>query len=1562
MTVDNVASLLTLHHTVRLFGSSVRVSSFARSLLSCFDEMQWRLLRLLQAGTTEEESLATAQRLAEEVRHFLVFLLAYVREVLPSLPALERSVMVHVLETSLMATAQRLLSLRLPVYDVHCRSGRGVYCAALYAHLMTHSALVQLHSILLTHTSSLPHVSSVRLPSSSSPIALPAVCSRWPFRAYAFCLLAELLRLHLCHVAVGSVPFAVYHALPSIEEPHAQAPCAEMEQLVVRQPVLALWRALMAYTDHLHDRQHREAPHPQRWSEELGFLFCSEADTAEQRSLLDRFDDIQTAPSLASELDGLAGDDTPMGEDIDVCDTFPCFYSLLNLALDTFFLQPTLCSPSPSAPLLSIPVPTFSRAELIADCIQRAPGSPASVARGMCDRVETVWELLMDVILPCYSLPPLYPVSPPSSDAVMALCSSYSLYDEPSPPHNLRLELYRRMASPQCACRPHWSLLYFLLRVGMAQVSAEWRAEYSKCTLGRVCAIVHVWPAVHMEPLILQLHALCGLDADPLTSPASAPRLTQGLTTLQHYPAFLFADPVHVTVHSLGDESAWCRYLRLLHAFLRMVAEAQLPFGCNVERQPLLSHNNFAHHSLLFASHTANLHVISSLYHLFPSPPSMLLCSSSSHAALDAALQLASLYLLASLVSDAECRTAHIHLEKLIDWRQSRCFHAHSLLLLCCSSLLSLRIERGMDTGEAIQRFNDVLRHLVQQLMDEEEDIEALQCQVWAPPREWTEEQRRTKVAELQSLRLQLEDRRKRVVDSFALLRRLLAKRREWSGHLGGDCALLVGELVGLPLSQSFNLESPSSVLDLLRPDRPVVLPLRQHALRIVELVVRSRCAVSEAAVDALGVGEEEKAEGGSQDSDEVEREVRAVEQRRAEEERLRYWPSFLRFLSTAHRILLDNIRAATDPAHQSSALLLLNPHRAELVSRFTLDSGEMERYRKRKKDHRATKAQFRRQGTRSLDDHYRVDKAALMSCIALYADISHVLLAHPDRLTVLRVVADFGVVRGEESSDGVVCWQRYLPLFMWDAFLSSQVIDARQAIDRALSSEADRCALLAGLFSVLLDPITWQSEATSLPLPSLLSSTLSHPAFRRYQQPLVDTASQCATMLQLLEHRADIFERLLRGIGLRYQLSVSQPSLHRSELELHRGLLPPLLAQLSSHHDRLVQRSVSGRAEPDRSPPILDAADLDYIRFLYRVLTSIWQHCLPLLHPRHAKDPTPVDSALSCFYDKVVPMEAPSSSSSLSSSFSVRLHLPTAELHQEAALASWPHLLRAVHRLGLDPRQWLPAEGDASSAPLSVSMRALIGTIKRFWPVQVGVQPTRLSPHTPPAACCSSSAHARPPVCVLCVQAYPDPVLPASSQSPTPLAQVQCWRQLRAIIVAGPLPHPPAAFSAPAAHSSAVHSSNASARASRPSPMLPSMPLSQPSHAAARAPPRLAPSINPPPQPARPHLTTSTSPFSQPNPAVRSVKAETGRAAAVKPELSSFPRSSPPLSSPTPIGSLPHSTPPSPLTIATPVPALLNPRRLHTHLPVMLDGTAHKDTADADQRMGQGNKENQRR
>ena len=1325
-------SPLTLNHVVRLFGSAVPVFTFARSALSCFDELQWRLARLLQASTTEEESLTTAQRVAEDVRDFLVFLIAYVREVLPSLPALERSVMAHVLETSLMATAQRLLSLRLPVYDVHCRSGRGVHCAALYAHLMTHSALMQLHSIFLTHISSLPHVSSVRLPSSSSPIDLPPVGSRWPFRCYAFYLLSDLLRLHLCHVAIGSVPFAIYHALPSIDDPRAQAPLSKAAVPVVHQPVLALWRELIAYTDHLHDRQHREeATHQQqRWSEELGFLFCREEDIDEQRSLLDHLDELRPVTSLNTEFAEALGnvDETSTMSDFDVGDDFPCFYSLLNLTLDAFLLNPALCSPSASVPLLCIPVPSFPRAELIADCVQPTSKRPLSnVAREICDRVEVVWELLIDVILPCYSLSPLCPFASLSPDAMMALCSSYSLYDEPSPPRILRLELYRRSASPTCACRPHWSLLYLLLRVGMAHVSSEWRAEYSKCTLGRLCSIIHVWPSVHIEPLILKLHTLCGLDADPLTSTAPVPRLSQGLSSLQHYPPFLFADPVDVPVHCSDDDGVWCRYLSLLYIFLRMVAEAQLPFGCNPDRQPLLSHNRFSHHSLLFCSHTADLRIISSLYHLFPSPSSVFSCSTD-HSALNVVMQLASLHLLASLVSEAEARQAHIHLEKLIDWRQSRCFHSHSLLLLCWSSLLSMRIERGMETGDAIQRFNEVLRHLVQQLMDQEEDVEALQCAVWAPPRDWTEEERRVKAIELKSHRTQVEDRRRRVVESAALLKRLLIKKMEWSAHLGADCALLIGEVIGLPLSQSFSLDSPSFVLDLLRPDRPVVLPLRQHALRVIELVVRSRYAVNEPVAASAAAGQEEKAEGDSQDSDEVEREVRAVEQRRAEEERLRHWPSFLRFLSTAHRILLDIIRTGTDPVHQDSALLLLNPHRAELLTRVTLDSHEMDRYRRMKKDHRATKAQFRRQGTRALDDLYRVDKGTLTTCIGLYTDISHVLLAHPDRLSILRLVIDFGVVKSEDAGDALY-WHRYLPLLMWDGFLSSKVVDARHFIDRALFTEVDRCALLTGLLSALLDPSTWCGEGSSVPLPSLLSSTLAHPAFRRYQQPAVDAVSQCSTMGQLTEHRADIIDRLFRGIGARYHVNASHPSLHRADIELHRALLPPLLDQLSGHHDRLVQRSVGGRAEPDRSPPVLDAADADYIRFLYRVLTCMWQHCLPLLHPRHAKDQTPIEGALITFYDKVIPVERPSSTPS---SFTFTLHLPTSLVHQEAALASWPHLLWGMDRLSIDPKKWLPAEGGVGASPLPICIRAVVGTIRHFWPRQVRAEHPSLTPLPP--------------------------------------------------------------------------------------------------------------------------------------------------------------------------------------------------------------------------------------
>ena len=1304
---------LTPQHCVRLFGSTYEVSAFPQFLLTSFDGLRWRLGCLLQATTTEEVVLSAAQKWMGEIHHFLCFLSAYVTCILPSMAVLERSVLAHVLETSLMSFAQLLLCRRLPVYDVlHCRSGRGVYCCALYAHLMAHSALIRLHSELRSCLASLPHLPAVRTLSSSSPIPLPAVCSRWPFHAYIFYLILDLLRLHMSHPGIGSVPFSVYNTLPSSSDCNhvGAAHAGSMELISVYQPVLSVWRELIAYTDHLSDTQHRESSQFRRWSEGSGFCLCLEEEGEQQRLLLDRFDSLR--PVVFPQADGHV-DAFAMAVEADAGDTLPCFYSLLNLGLEAFLLNHALSSPSPAVPLPTFPPPTFPRADLVQRCVDPNAGSTTTeCARGIRERVEALWEVLIDVIAPCYSLPPLHASAKlPSAVDVMALCSSYSLYEGPSPPPIPPLALHRHVTTVSCVCRPHWSLVYLLLRVGMEHVQQDWRPLYSRHTLDRLFSLIHVWPCVHIEPLILSLHSLCGLDSDfpaPRSLRTSADLL---LPSLEHWAPFLFADVVSVPIYRahIDEDSSWCRYLKLVYIFLRQVAEAQKPWSTDLSSRPLC-HNNFQHHSLLFYSQSTSLNVISSFYHLFPKPTSLSSCDAD-HSQLDVAAQVASLHLLASLVSEEEARLAHIHLEKLIDWRSSRCYHAHSLLLHCWASLLSMRIERRMDTSDAIQRFNELLSHVQQQLLDEEEDIEQLQCAVWTPPRDWSEEGRRCRASELQQKRTQVEGRRRHVVEGVSLLRRLLGRKRETEGVLGGDCVLLIGEVMGLTVPLCFTLDSQSIVLDWIRMDRPVILPLRQQALLILQLVTRDSYAVEASTTASVSHPGQEGGVGGegSQDSqDEVLAEVSRLEAEALEQKRLLHHPSFLRFLSTAHRLLLEAIQMASDPSQQDSALLLLNPHRAELMTKVTLDVRELEVYRRTKRDNRSSKAQYRRPGSRSLDDPFRIDRPTLLTCIRLYADISHILLAYSERLTHLSLLTSFGRVgNGEVLTGDIGLLHRFLPLYLWDAFLSSPVRDARQAIDRILSKEADRCSLLHDILSAMVDPAIWRTN-TVTPLPTLLSSALSHPAFRRYQLPPVEPTTQCASMEQLLEHRRVVLDRLFCGIGDLYRTTSS---------DCLRELFPSLLSQLSGHHDRLVQRALSNRPPSDRSPPVLDAASRSYIEWVYQILTSIFRHCLPLLHPRHAKDGVPLDGILTTFYERVISTERPNASTS-----SFVLPASTSTAHQELALATWPTLLYWVDQLHIDPLGRRPAapgeEGETVMLPLGI--RALVAAIKKFWPGKV--------------------------------------------------------------------------------------------------------------------------------------------------------------------------------------------------------------------------------------------------
>jgi hypothetical protein len=357
-----------------------------------------------------------------------------------------------------------------------------------------------------------------------------------------------------------------------------------------------------------------------------------------------------------------------------------------------------------------------------------------------------------------------------------------------------------------------------------------------------------------------------------------------------------------------------------------------------------------------------------------------------------------------------------------------------------------------------------------------------------------------------------------------------------------------------------------------------------------------------------------------------------------------------------------------------------------------------MDRYKRSKRDNMATKKQWRRP-PRSFDDAYRLDRPTLYQAIQLYTDVSHVLIQYPQRLTGAALVASFGVVGSvRDEKEPTSYLHRFLSLWMWKELLSSRVVDARLTIDRALMIEVDRCHLLHGLLSALLDPQSWTTE-TAL-LPSLLPVVLTHPTFRLYQQPPIEVDTTCSTVDQLRAHRVQVIERLMRGIGALYK---TKPS------DLLRDVFPSLLTDLATYHDRLFIPS-PGRPQP--RPNELDPASGAYIELIYHFLTSLFLHCLPLLHPRHVNDPVPLDGVLTKFFEQVIPASA-------------QVQLATGRVHQEMALRSWPALLFGVDQLHIDP----------TGNSLPVSIRALVALTKR-WPNVRQHSHTQHDLFTPLCAC----------------------------------------------------------------------------------------------------------------------------------------------------------------------------------------------------------------------------------
>ena len=97
-------------HLVCLFDKPYAVCDIPRALPELFELLQLTLGRLQAGCRVGEVQLQTAERWSQAVHDFLSFLTAYCYDVLALLSALHRSVLLHVLETEVMALAQWLLT------------------------------------------------------------------------------------------------------------------------------------------------------------------------------------------------------------------------------------------------------------------------------------------------------------------------------------------------------------------------------------------------------------------------------------------------------------------------------------------------------------------------------------------------------------------------------------------------------------------------------------------------------------------------------------------------------------------------------------------------------------------------------------------------------------------------------------------------------------------------------------------------------------------------------------------------------------------------------------------------------------------------------------------------------------------------------------------------------------------------------------------------------------------------------------------------------------------------------------------------------------------------------------------------------------------------------------------------------------------------------------------------------------------------------------------------------------------------------------------------------------
>ena len=1306
-----VVPSLLLSDCVCLFGDMYWVDCIPPSLPSLFEQLESTLLSLHYSLVECSLPAFAVDSLRSDVATFLSFLRSYLTQVLPLLSSLHRSLFLFMLETCCMQLCERMLVMRMPALTA--LGSFSLHCDVLHTFLLVHAHILHMHAVLVAaHRTSSQRPVTISLPSASDPTSaastitfhVPPPATRWVLSSYLFYLMLDLLSLHKRSPAIGRLK---QHEAAQPSPAHSH-----------HQPILSLWHTIISYTDHLHTsqytEQHNRSDGGRGWStDEAYYRLFSQHDVQAMSSITSHWDAIE----LVASVDGSGGrrsDDSEWMNDMveDELTVFPCFYQLLNNVLVPFLTDPLLSAPpSPTSPLLlSIPRQALSAADCYVQCGVHGPEVVMSVSREqMCDRVEVLWEVLMDCIISAYTLPPVVLGPPPPHIVsfvrpvdVPIFCASYSLYDTLSDLDTSQSVSLRCRptvpASEHCACRPHWSLLSFLLRVGLHHVNADYRQLYPTAILSRLSSINHIWPCIDADRLMLSLYQLAGLSVT--VSPTTLMTHSDGADDfneerLESWPGSLLDEDAHIALAPTGNDKRWQQYLRVMFVYLRLMAEAKpapapiafSPPSCN------LQHNNSSYHTLLFHSYNTLPRVLSSLHLLFqsPSPPPRLTCDN--HSQLERLSQQTSIHLLAALVSPEAAGRAASHLNRLMDFDGS-CYHAQSFMLRCWAALTTILIKHSLPLSETLRGCLRLLSSSIQLHTDAEEDVEVRQCEVWNEPREWSDELKREKQRELRAMRDQLRHRRKRMAINLGLVRRMMQRRFAVDGCVESDYLTMLGiGMGGGSAGGSGSSLAQSFLFALLDMERPVPLFMRMIALKLVEdtLLCLQLHASHLPPSGNVSVSTDVAIEQASQESDEGElaqlaEAVQLAEQQRALSRRRESIARLLPFLDTMSLHLMKRTTYYFSDTNQLQAsLLLLNPHRASLIAGIAAGRTSLATYSSSKRTHRTTKSYHRRPGDNNIDDSYRINRDMLMLCIRLHADIAHLLIqAKPQQAAV--AVKEFGLAvdvqameqRKAQLRAADVGLFRYRFLHSYHAFLDSKTHDRALSTQALLKAETDRAALVRSLLYALTesDELEMPREA----LVAVLRLLLPLPQFLPYQHPAVDVQRVCASLQSLQQLRAELIDSVVIGTGslLASSASTLASVSHVAAVVLSPAFFAHLTQQMTQSADITQPQRITA-AEPTIPSPTATA----HLSLLYHTVNQILLHCGPLLRPVPRNPVQLLDELVSTWIDAVLPSTQSAAPSSKARPAYV-LAGRCCAAHQSLAQSLWVSVVWCVSEMGV--------------------------------------------------------------------------------------------------------------------------------------------------------------------------------------------------------------------------------------------------------------------------------------